>query len=42
MCTDKSLSEALIIVPINPQYDKSLFIDLPVQKMKTTSSENFA
>ena len=41
-CTGKSLSEALILESTNPQYDKSLFIDLPVQKMKTTSSENFA
>ena len=33
------MSEAPILVSINPQYDKRLFIDLPVQYMKTTSSE---
>ena len=33
-CTGKSFSEA----PTNPQYDKSLFIELQVQYMKTTSS----
>jgi hypothetical protein len=38
--TGKSLSEALIFAPTNPQYDKRLFIDLPVQYMKTTSSEH--
>jgi hypothetical protein len=32
----KSLSEALILVSINPQYDKRLFIDLPVQYMLCT------
>ena len=37
--TGKSLSEALILGSTNPQYDKRLFIDLPVQYMKTTSSE---
>ena len=37
MGTGKSLSEALILVSINPQYDKRLFIDLPVQYMKITS-----
>ena len=37
--TDKSLSEALILGSTNPQYDKRLFVDLPVQYMKTTSSE---
>ena len=39
-CTGKSLSEAFILTPTNPQYDKRLFIDLPVQYMKTTSSEH--
>ena len=38
-CTGKSLSEPLILTSSNPQYDKILFIDLPVQYMKTTSSE---
>ena len=38
--TGKSLSEALILRSTNPQYDKRLFIDLPVQYMKTTSSEH--
>ena len=32
--TGKSLSEALILGSTNPQYDKILFIDLPVQYMK--------
>ena len=36
----KSLSEAHILGSTNPQYDKQLFIDLPVQYMKTTSSEH--
>ena len=40
--TGKSLSEALILGSTNPQYHKRewLFIDLPVQYMKTTSSEH--
>ena len=38
--TGKSLLEALILSSTNPQYDKRLFIDLPVQYMKTTSSEH--
>ena len=29
--TGKSFSEALILVSTNPQYDKRLFIELPVQ-----------
>ena len=33
--TGKSLPEALILGSTNPQYDKLLFIDLPVQYMKT-------
>ena len=38
--TGKFLSEASILGSTNPQYDKRLFIDLPVQYMKTTSSEH--
>ena len=38
--TGKSLSEALIHVATNPQYDIRLFIELRVQYMKTTSSEH--
>ena len=39
--TGKSLSKALILGSTNPQYDKRLFIDLPVQYyMKITSSEH--
>ena len=34
------MSEALIFALTNPQYDKRLFIDLPVQYVKTTSSEH--
>ena len=33
-------SEALILATTNPQYDKRLFTDLPVQYMKTTKSEH--
>ena len=40
LVTGKSLSEALIFASTNPQYGKRLFIDLPVQYMKTTSSEH--
>ena len=36
----KFLSEALILGSTNPQYDKRLLIDLPIQYMKTTSSEH--
>jgi hypothetical protein len=36
--TGKSLSEALIFASINPQYDNRLFMELPVQYMKTTSA----
>ena len=32
-CTGKSLSEVLILGSTDPQYDKRLFIDLPVQYM---------
>ena len=38
--TGKSLAEALILGPTNSQYDKRLFIDLPVQYIKTISSEH--
>ena len=34
------MSEALIFTSTNPQYDNRLFIDLPVQYMKTASSEH--
>ena len=36
--TGKSFSEAFILASTKPQYDKILFIDLPVHYMKTTSS----
>ena len=39
-CTGKSFSEALIFATPNPQYDKRLFIDLPVQYIKTPPSEH--
>ena len=38
--TGTSFSEALILASTNPQYDRRLFIELPVQYMKTTSSEH--
>ena len=38
--TGKSLLKALILASTNPQYDKRLFIDLPIQYMKTTNSEH--
>mgnify|MGYP001270010502 CR=1 FL=1 len=38
--TGKSLSEALILASIIPKYDDRLFIELPVQYMKNTSSED--
>ena len=40
MFTGKYLLEALILASTNPQYDKRLFMDLPVQYVKTTSSEH--
>ena len=40
LITGKSLSEALIFASTNPQYDKRLFIDLPVQYMKAISAEH--
>ena len=36
--TGKSLSEVLILVSTNSQYDERLFIELQVQYKKTTSS----
>ena len=38
--TGKSFSGALILASTNPKYDKRLFIELPVQYTKTTSSEH--
>ena len=38
--TGKSFSEALILTSTNPQYDKRLFIESPVQYMKIPSSEH--
>ena len=38
--TGKSFSDVLILASTNPHYDKRLFIDLPVQYRKTTSSEH--
>ena len=38
--TGKSLLEDLILASTNPQYDKRLFVDLPVLYMKMTSSEH--
>ena len=38
--TGKSLSEAFILTSTNPHFDRTLFVDLPVQYMKTTSSEH--
>ena len=35
----KSLSEALFFESIDPQYDNRLFMELPVQYIKTTSAE---
>ena len=34
------MSEALILGSTNPQYDKRLFFDMPVQYQKTTRSEH--
>ena len=34
--TGKSLSEPFILASANSQYDKRMFIDLPVQHMQTT------
>ena len=38
--TGKSVSEALILESVNPQYDDILFIDLQLQYKKNTSSEH--
>ena len=38
--TGKSLLEASILSSTNPKYDRWLFIDLPVQYMKTASLEH--
>ena len=38
--TGKPLSEALIFASTNPQYDDRLFIDLPLQYEKNTSSDH--
>ena len=40
LVTGKSFSEALILAKTNLKYDKRLFLDLPVQYMKTTSAEH--
>merc|ERR1712008_465063 len=40
LSTGKSFSEAPTLASTNPQYDKTLFIESPVQYMKTTSSEH--
>ena len=40
LSTGKSFSETLILESINPQYDKRLFIESPVQHMKIPSSEH--
>ena len=41
LITGKSMSEALILESVNPQYDDRLFIDLRLQYKKNTSSEHF-
>ena len=38
--TGKSVSEALILESVNPQYDERLFIDLQLQYKKNASSEH--
>ena len=40
LVTGKSFSELLILASTNPQYDKRLSIELPVQYMKIPSSEH--
>ena len=40
VCKGKFFSEALIFASTNPQYDKILFMELPVQYMKIQSSEH--
>ena len=39
MDTGKSFSEALILASTNPQYNNRLSMELPVQYMKTTRTE---
>ena len=39
-CTGKFFSEVLILAPTNPQYDKRLSSELPVQYMKIPISEH--
>ena len=39
--TGKSFSEAPILASTNPQYDKRLFIELPVEDMKIQSPEHW-
>ena len=40
MYTGKSVSEALILESVNPQYDDRLFIDLQLQYKKNKSAEH--
>ena len=40
ICTGKSLSEVLIYLSINPQYDNKLFNDLQVQYKKIPRAEH--
>ena len=40
LSTGKSFSEAFILTSTNPQYNKRLFIESPVQYMKIPSSEH--
>ena len=39
-CTGKSFSEVLILASANPQYDKRLSIDLPVQYLTIPNLEH--
>ena len=39
-CTGESVSEALILKSVNPQYGDNLLIDLQLQYKKNTSSEH--
>ena len=38
--TGESFSEALFLASTNPQYDKGLFMDLPVQNMKLQTTQS--
>ena len=40
--TRKSLSEALFLASINPQYDNRLFMELPVQYMENNKRRTWA